>query len=140
VRYSFFKAFLADSDEDSLAWRLGAINRLVEVDLPQFGINVPAPAMLRFWRMLARFHGQTWNAADPARSMGVSEPTVRRYLDHLTQTFMVRQLQPWFENLAKRGREAFDRGAAPCRLAGGRRADCRVRPTADRMLPSRRRA
>jgi predicted AAA+ superfamily ATPase len=102
TRGGYPRSFLADSDEDSLAWRLGAINRLVEVDLPQFGINVPAPAMLRFWRMLAHFHGQTWNAADPARSMGVSEPTVRRYLDHLTQAFMVRQLQPWFENLAKR--------------------------------------
>lgn len=95
-------SFLAASDADSLAWRFNAINRLLESDLPQFGIDVPAPAMLRFWRMLAHYHGQTWNAADPARSMGVSEPTVRRYLDHLTQTFMVRQLQPWFENLGKR--------------------------------------
>jgi predicted AAA+ superfamily ATPase len=58
--------------------------------------------MLRFWRMLAHVHGQVWNAADPARSLGLSESTVRRYLDHLTQTFMVRQLQPWFENLGKR--------------------------------------
>jgi predicted AAA+ superfamily ATPase len=58
--------------------------------------------MLRFWRMLAHMHGQVWNAADPARSLGVSEPTVRRYLDTLTQTMMVRQLQPWHENLGKR--------------------------------------
>jgi predicted AAA+ superfamily ATPase len=95
-------SFLAGSDEDSLAWRLNAVNRLLEADLPQFGINVPAPAMLRFWRMLAHYHGQVWNAAEPARSLGVSEPTVRRYLDALTQTFMLRQLQPWYENLGKR--------------------------------------
>ena len=95
-------AYLAASDADAEAWRVNAINRLVETDLPQYGINVPAPAMLRFWRMLAHVHGQVWNAADPARSLGLSEPTVRRYLDHLTQTFMVRQLQPWHENLAKR--------------------------------------
>lgn len=95
-------AYLAANDADAEAWRINAINRLVETDLPQYGINVPPPAMLRFWRMLAHVHGQLWNAADPARSLGVSEPTVRRYLDHLTQTFMVRQLQPWHENLAKR--------------------------------------
>ena len=58
--------------------------------------------MLRFWTMLAHYHGQIWNAAEPARSLGVSEPTVRRYLDILTQTMMVRQLQPWHENLSKR--------------------------------------
>ena len=95
-------SFLADSDGDSRRWRRQSINRFVEADLPQFGVNVPGPAMLRFWTMLAHFHGQVWNAADPARSLGVSEPTVRRYLDWLTQTYMVRQLQPWHENLAKR--------------------------------------
>jgi uncharacterized protein len=51
---------------------------------------------------LGVLNGQVWNAADPARSLGVNESTVRRHLDWLTQTFMVRQLQPWFENLAKR--------------------------------------
>ena len=74
----------------------------MEVDLPQFGVNIAAPAMLRFWRMLAHYHAQIWSASDPARSLGVSEPTVRRYLDTLTQTLMVRQLQPWHENLGKR--------------------------------------
>ena len=102
LRGGYPRSFLAASDEDSLAWRLGAITSHVEFDLPQFGINVAAPAMLRFWRMLAHVHGQVWNAADPARSLGVSEPTVRRYLDTLTQTMMVRQLQPWHENLGKR--------------------------------------
>ena len=58
--------------------------------------------MLRFWRMLAHYHGQIWNAAEPARSLGVSENTSRRYLDYLTQTYMVRQLPPWHENLGKR--------------------------------------
>ncbi len=95
-------SFLAATDADSLAWRLQAAQRHVESDLPQFGVNVPAPAMLRFWRMLAHLHAQVWNAAEPARSLGISEPTVRRYLDVLTQTFMLRQLQPWHANLGKR--------------------------------------
>ena len=58
--------------------------------------------MRRFWTMLAHYYGQTWNAAEIGRSMGLSDKTVRSYLDILTGTFMIRQLQPWFENLAKR--------------------------------------
>jgi len=102
ARGGYPPAYTAATDVDSLRWRKEAINRFVESDLPTLGLNAPAPAMLRFWTMLAHYHGQVWNAADPARSMGVSEPTVRRYLDHLTQTYMVRQLQPWHENLGKR--------------------------------------
>ncbi len=102
LRGGYPRSFLAGNDGDSLAWRIQAMQQHVQVDLPQFGVNVPAPAMLRFWRMLAHFHGQVWNAADPARSLAVSEPTVRRWLDVLTQTFMVRQLQPWHQNLGKR--------------------------------------
>ncbi len=102
VRGGFPRSYLAGSDSDSMAWRFNAIASHVEVDLPQFGVNVAVPAMLRFWRMLAHYHGQIWTASDPARSLGVSEPTVRRYLDTLTQTLMVRQLQPWHENLGKR--------------------------------------
>lgn len=102
ARGGYPPAYTAASDADSLRWRKEVINRFVESDLPMLGMNAPAPAMLRFWTMLAHYHGQVWNAADPARSMGVSEPTVRRYLDHLTQTCMVRQLQPWHENLGKR--------------------------------------
>ena len=52
--------------------------------------------------MLAHWHGQTWNASEIGRSMSATDKTVRRYLDLLTGTYMVRQLQPWFENLAKR--------------------------------------
>ncbi|GAB3764175.1 ATP-binding protein [Ramlibacter monticola] len=102
LRGGFPRSWLADTDEDSYAWRHGAIAQHVQADLPQFGLGVPAPAMLRFWTMLAHCHGQVWSAADPARSMAVSEPTIRRYLDILTQTMMVRQLQPWHENLGKR--------------------------------------
>lgn len=102
LRGGFPPAYLAANDDDSFAWRQGAIAQHVQSDLPQFGLGVAAPAMLRFWTMLARCHGQVWSAADPARSLAVSEPTIRRYLDILTQTMMVRQLQPWHENIGKR--------------------------------------
>jgi uncharacterized protein len=101
-RGGFPPSFTALNDEDSYAWRLNAISRHVEVDLRQFGIDLPPPTMLRFWRMLAHYHGQIWNASELARAFGVSEPTVRKYLDILTQTFMIRQLQPWYQNLSKR--------------------------------------
>ena len=92
----------AASDADSLAWRRSYIRLLFERDLPQLGIGSAAPTLLRFWNMLAHVHANVWNAADPARSLGVSETSVRRYLDQLTGAYLVRQLQPWHENLAKR--------------------------------------
>ena len=102
LRGGFPLAFLARSDSDSILWRRQFIQTCLERDLPQLGVGLPAPALLRFWTMLAHYHGQTWKAAEPARSLGVSEPTVRRYLDVLTGLFMVRQLPPWHENLQKR--------------------------------------
>ena len=102
LRGGFPRAYLAANDQDSFVWRINAVADHVRVDMPQFGINIAAPAMLRFWTMLAHYHGQVWSAAPFAQSMGVSEPTIRRYLDTLTQTLMVRQLQPWHENLGKR--------------------------------------
>lgn len=96
------RSYLASDEADSRAWRDAFIGLFLERDLPQLGINVPPPAMRRFWTMLAHLNGQVWNAAEPARSLGVNESTVRRHLDWLTQTFMVRQLHPWFENLGKR--------------------------------------
>ena len=102
MRGGFPKSYLARNQADSAAWREGFIRTFLERDLPNFGIRVPAPAMRRFWTMLAHSHGQVWNASEIARSMGLSDKTVRSYLDTLTETFVVRQLQPWFENIAKR--------------------------------------
>jgi hypothetical protein len=102
LRGAYPLSFLAADDAESRRWRQAFIGLFLDRDLPQLGVRIPAPAMRRFWTMLAHLNGQTWNAADPARSLGVNESTVRRHLDWLTQTFMVRQLQPWFENLGKR--------------------------------------
>ena len=102
LRGGFPRGYLAKTDKDSMVWRAQAVADHVRVDMPQLGINIAAPAMLRFWRMLAHCHGQIWSAAPMAQSMGVSEPTIRRYLDALTQTLMIRQLQPWHEKLGKR--------------------------------------
>jgi hypothetical protein len=102
LRGGFPLSYLAASDADSAAWRKDFIQTLLERDFPQWGVRTPSAALWRFWTMLAHYHGQTWNAAEPARAMGVSESTTRRYLDLLTDAFMVRQLQPWHANLRKR--------------------------------------
>ncbi|HDQ40536.1 MAG TPA: ATP-binding protein [Desulfonatronum sp.] len=102
VRGGFPKSYLAASDEDGMAWREGFVRTFLERDIPQLGILIPATAMRRFWTMLAHYHSQTWNGAELGRSMGLTSKTVRSYLDILSGTFMVRQLQPWFENLGKR--------------------------------------
>lgn len=95
-------AYLARSEPASFVWRQQLVQTFLERDLPQLGVAVPAGTMRRFWTMLAHYHGGVWNAAEAARSLGVSEPTARRYLDLLSGLFMVRQLQPWHENLGKR--------------------------------------
>lgn len=101
-RGSFPRAFLARTEADCVAWRRGFIQTLLERDLPQWGVRVPATAMHRFWTMVAHYHGQTWNANEPARALGVSPSTTGRYLDLLTDALMLRQLQPWHANVGKR--------------------------------------
>jgi len=101
-RGAFPLAFLTASDEDSLAWRKNFIQTFLERDLPQLGSATPATSFFRFWSLLAHYHGQVWNAAEAARALDVSESTARRYLDLLAGVFMVRQLAPWYANLAKR--------------------------------------
>ena len=101
LRGGFPRSFLADSDGDSLIWRRNFIRTLLEGDLPQLGVRVPAAPLQRFWAMLAHFHGQLWNGSELGRSLGVNQTTCRRYLDLLAGVFMVRLLQPWHANLLK---------------------------------------
>jgi predicted AAA+ superfamily ATPase len=85
-----------------MAWRDDFIRTFLERDIPQFGISIPAETLRRFWTMIAHYHGQVWNAAQLARSLGTSENTSRRYLDILAGAYMTRVLPPWFENIRKR--------------------------------------
>jgi uncharacterized protein len=102
IRGGFPNSFLAGNEEVSYRWRMSFIQSFLERDIPQMGIRIPSSALRRFWAMIAHVHGQNWNAADLARSMSVKEDTARRYLDILTGSFMIRQLQPWYENTGKR--------------------------------------
>lgn len=101
-RGGFPRSFLARTDEESATWRADFVATFLERDLPQLGVRVPAATIGRFWSMLAHYHGQTWDGAELARAFGVAQSTVRRYLDLLVATYVVRVLPPWSENLSKR--------------------------------------
>jgi predicted AAA+ superfamily ATPase len=102
VRGGFPRAYLAGSESASVQWRENFIRTFLERDIPQLGISIPAETIRRFWTMVAHYHGQVWNAAEFARSLGAAENTARRYLDILSGSYMVRVLPPWFENIKKR--------------------------------------
>lgn len=102
LRGGFPRALLANDTQHSREWREAFIRTYLERDLPQLGINLPALTLRRFWTMLAHYHGQTWNGSELARSLGVSDKTVSRYLDILEGTFMAFRLMPWYANVGKR--------------------------------------
>jgi predicted AAA+ superfamily ATPase len=102
LRGGFPRSFLAPSEAASQAWRRDFIETFLQRDLPELGLNIPSETLRRFWSMLAHYHAQVWSGSEFARSFAVSDPTVRRYLDLLVSTFLIRILLPWHENLRKR--------------------------------------
>ena len=102
LRGGFPEAWLARSHAAAFLWLENFVRTFLERDLPALGVRVPGPTLRRFWTMLAHWHGQIWKSSEFARSFGVSDGAVRRYLDLLTGALVVRQLQPWHANIAKR--------------------------------------
>ena len=102
VRGGFPGSYTAPQDDASWLWRDAFVRHFLHTDLPALGINVEPELMRRFWRMVAHLHGQLFNASSIAASLGVSSPTVTRYLDHLVQSLMLRRLEPFHANLGKR--------------------------------------
>jgi len=102
IRGGLPKSYLAETDEQSMVWRDQYVTTFLERDIPQLGINIPANTLRRFWTMLSNYHGQIMNYSELARSFKISDMTARDYIDILAGTFMVRVLQPWYENIGKR--------------------------------------
>jgi len=102
LRGGFPRSFLAKTEKDSVSWRKDFIQSFVERDLPAYGMTLPPIMLSRLWVMLAHYHGQLLNSSEIARSLGINELTVKRYLDVLSGVFMIRQLQPWHVNIKKR--------------------------------------
>ena len=102
IRGGFPASFLAESIDDSFLWRESYIKTFLERDIPSLGFNAPAQQVYRFWMMLCHYHGQTTNFSEIARSLATTDHMVKKYLDILVGTFMIRTLYPWFENISKR--------------------------------------
>ncbi len=101
-RGGFPLSLTAASDEESYRWRIQFIRNFLERDIPQLGIGIASSTLRRFWTMVAHYHAQIWNGAELSRAFGVSHTSVRRYLDVMESTFMLRCLKPWTANIAKR--------------------------------------
>jgi predicted AAA+ superfamily ATPase len=102
LRGGFPRSFLARNDSESAAWRRDFIRTFLERDLRTFGVDISPRALRRLWTMLAHYHGQVWNASEIGRSLGEAHTTIRRHADVLVGALVVRELQPWFENIGKR--------------------------------------
>jgi len=102
LRGGFPRSFTAKTHKESEEWRRNFITTFLERDLPQLGISIRSGTLRRFWTMLAHYHGNVWNASEFGRAFGVSDTTVRDYVDLLTYALVVRQLNPWYENISKR--------------------------------------
>lgn len=105
LRGGYPLAYLAKSDADSFRWRRQYARSLASQDLRDFGLRLSPLTIERFLAVVATAHGQLWNAAAPARALGISETTSRHYLDVLSDALLVRVLQPWSNNLGKRLRK-----------------------------------
>ncbi len=102
LRGGFPRSYLSEDDAASAAWREDFIRSHLERDIPALGISIPAETLRRFWVMVSHYHGQTLNLSELGRSFGISDHTVRRYLEILSGTFMIRLLPPWHANVGKR--------------------------------------
>jgi len=102
LRGGFPPSFLARNSDESMEWKKSYIATFLERDIPNLGLQIPSASLRRFWLMLTHYHGQTFNASETGRSLGVADTTARRYLDILAGTFMIRELPSWWENVGKR--------------------------------------
>jgi predicted AAA+ superfamily ATPase len=98
----FPESILVSTGKQSERWRRNFIRTFLERDLGQLGLQIPAGSIERLWRMCAHSHGQLLNQSQLGAALGVSHTTVRKYLDILSRTFMVRLLPPFLPNLNKR--------------------------------------
>jgi predicted AAA+ superfamily ATPase len=102
LRGGFPRSYMASDDTMSIQWRKNFIKTFLERDISNLGINYPPAAMERLWKMLSHTQGNVINLSQLGNSMGISHTMVRKYLEVLQQTFMVRLLEPWSGNLKKR--------------------------------------
>lgn len=102
IRGGFPNSLLAKSDKMSEFWREGFIQTYVEKDLPLLGLPISPAESRRLLRMVAQLHGQLLNYASLSKSLGVSAPTVKKYIQFLEHAFLIDLLEPYSGNSSKR--------------------------------------
>lgn len=102
IRGGFPLSYLAASERASRLWRENFIKTYIERDLGLLGLNTDTYLVERFWRMLAHAQGGLLVSENFAKALGISRPTVNKYLEFLQGSFMVRLLQPYYPNVKKR--------------------------------------
>jgi uncharacterized protein len=98
----FPSALLAPDIEFSRIWLQNFIYTFMEKDIRLLGYDINIPTMDRLLKMLSHLHSTMLNISDVSRSLGISVPTINKYLDLLEGGFLVRRLQPYFANFGKR--------------------------------------
>lgn len=101
-RGGYPRSIMASSDELSYRWRQEYIRTFIERDLGFLGLDLDPALARKLWQMVAHYHGQLLNVTEIATSLGCAQRTVMKYLDALKGAFVIRRLQPWYENIKKR--------------------------------------
>jgi predicted AAA+ superfamily ATPase len=83
-------------------WWEAYLRTYVERDLPALGVSADPLVMRKLLTMLAHAQGGLANLSQFAAALGLSQPTVARYVDILEQSFLLRRLPPYFRNIGKR--------------------------------------
>lgn len=102
LRGGYPDSYLSSSDDDSKLWRENFIRTYIERDIPQLGFQIPALQLRRLLSMCAHNQGQLLNSSKLGESLGLTHPTIRRHIDLLEQTFVLRTLLPFEANVKKR--------------------------------------
>jgi len=102
LRGGFPESLLAPQTEQAFRWLGQFTQTYIQRDLRELGYDISTATLTRLLTMLAHLHGSVVNYSDLARSLGVSQPTVTRYLDLLEGSFLISRLPPFFKNLGKR--------------------------------------
>lgn len=102
LRGGFPDSYLAENDQFSAVWRDNFIRTFIERDIPQLGFQIPALQLKRLLVMCAHNQGQLLNYSKLGESLGLTHPTIRRYIDLLEQTFILRTIFPYEVNVKKR--------------------------------------
>ena len=102
LRGGYPDSYLASSEQGSVLWRENFLRTYVERDIPQLGFQIPALQLRRLLTMCAHNQGQLFNSSKLGESLGVTYQTIRRYIDLMEQTFIIRSLPPFEKNIKKR--------------------------------------